>query len=202
MTRVSVRSICNRGKLQNLAKIYIYISVYISLILLPLKSGPKWTRLTRPRYIYLREAYLVQSENCTGMDVSHRINLQFRFGIFWGKLGMVEPILTDLSERDMVKEWDLGDFNTRIWEYFFSFDEVQRIRGRFVIFCEQLKREVVRHDRNTGFTTVPIQDILFDKMICSIVSGDFPWPVKAVAMSAFAMKIRGKCATEIIFAKL
>lgn len=31
MTRVSVRSICNRGKLQNLAKIYIYIYLSISL---------------------------------------------------------------------------------------------------------------------------------------------------------------------------
>lgn len=88
MMRVSVRSICNRGNAKSRKDIYIYVSVYISLILLPLKCGPKWTRLT-PRYIYLREAYLVQSDNCTGMDVSRRINLQFRFGIFWGKLGTI-----------------------------------------------------------------------------------------------------------------
>lgn len=64
---------------------------------------------------------------------------------------------------------------------FFSFDnnKVQRIADDCVIFCEQLKTSCCSTRCNTGFT-IPIEDILFDKMICSRGSGDFPWAMKAV----------------------
>lgn len=88
MTRVSVRSICNRGNAKSRKDIYIYIC--ICLYLSDSSAFEVWTEVDALNStIYLREAYLVQSDNCTGMDVSRRINLQFRFGIFWGKLGTI-----------------------------------------------------------------------------------------------------------------
>lgn len=101
MTRVSVRSICNRGNAKSRKDIYIYVSVYISLILLPLKCGPKWTRLT-PRSIYAKlisyKVITVPVWMCRVESICNFVSEYF--GENWARYG---TILTDLLyERDMV----------------------------------------------------------------------------------------------------